>query len=119
MAMVVFLLVGIVQAQAQSTAPNKNIESLGVPPIPSSIAGEVRPYSGVYGLPIAGWNPIKREIWLKGLSSVTWISRVTSPGATPETSSIYIRTSRIYDIYFQPQGEYLADTRDANGDDQV
>ncbi|HSS21231.1 MAG TPA: prolyl oligopeptidase family serine peptidase [Pyrinomonadaceae bacterium] len=115
--MVVFLVVGLAQAQAQSNAPSKDIESLGVPPIPSSIAGDVRPYAGIYGLPIAGWNPTKREIWLKGLSSVTWISRVASPGATPETSSIYIRTSGIYDIYFQPQGEYLAYTRDANGDE--
>jgi len=115
--MVVFLLVGVVQAQAQSTAPSKNIEVFGVPPIPSSIANEVKPYAGIYGLPLAGWNPARREIWLKGLSSVTWISRVSTPGATPETSSIYIRSAGIYDIYFQPQGEYSAYTRDANGDE--
>ena len=102
---------------AQSSSPNKNLEVLGVPPIPSSIAGEVQPYTGIYGLPIAGWNPAKREIWLKGLSSVTWISRVTSPGATSETSSINIQSNGIYDIYFQPQGEYLAYTRDANGNE--
>jgi dipeptidyl aminopeptidase/acylaminoacyl peptidase len=117
MLMVVFLLVGIVQAQSQSTAPSKNIEALGVPPIPSSIAGQVQPYTGIYGLPVAGWNPAKREIWLKGLSSVTWISRVSSPGATAETSTIYIQSSGIYDLYFQPQGEYLAYTRDANGNE--
>lgn len=103
--------------QAQSNSPTKNIEVLGVPPIPSSIAREVQPYTGIYGLPVAGWNPAKREIWLKGLSRVTWISRVASPGATPETSSIYIQSNGIYDIYFQPQGEYLAYTRDANGNE--
>lgn len=112
---VVFLLVG--QAQAQSTAPSKSIESLGVPPIPASLAREIQPYNSPYGLPVAGWNPLKREIWLKGLSSVTWISRVASPGATPETSAIYIQSSGIYDIYFQPQGKYLAYTRDANGNE--
>jgi hypothetical protein len=70
---VVFLLVG--QAQAQSTAPCKSIiESLDVPPIPASLAREIQPYNSPYGLPVAGWNPLNREIWLKGLSSVTWIS---------------------------------------------
>jgi dipeptidyl aminopeptidase/acylaminoacyl peptidase len=117
MLMVVFLLVGLIQAQAQSTAPSKSIESLGVPPIPASLAREIQPYNSPYGLPVAGWNPLKREIWLKGLSSVTWISRVASPGATPETSAIYIQSSGIYDIYFQPQGKYLAYTRDANGNE--
>src|ERR1043166_5401722 len=73
-----------------------NIEGFGVPPIPSSLANEVQPYAGIYGLPVAGWNPTKREIWLKGLSSVTWISKVKSPSASPETSSIYIQSPGIY-----------------------
>ncbi len=115
MLMVVVLLVGLVQAQ--STAPSKSIESLGVPPIPTSLAREIQPYNSPYGLPVAGWNPLKREIWLKGLSSVTWVTVVASPGATPETSAIYIQSSGIYDIYFQPQGKYLAYTRDANGNE--
>jgi dipeptidyl aminopeptidase/acylaminoacyl peptidase len=107
----------IVQAQTQFTTPGKNLVVSGVPPIPSSIVREVEPYTGIYGLPLAGWNPTKREIWLKGMSSVTWVSRVTNPGARPETSSIYIQAPDIYDIYFQPQGEYLAYTRDTNGDE--
>ena len=103
--------------KAQSTDPGKNIESLGVPPIPASLAREIQPYNSIYGLSLAGWNPAKREIWLKGLSSVTWISRVASPGASPETSSIYIQSGGIYDIYFQPQNKYLAYTRDAAGNE--
>jgi dipeptidyl aminopeptidase/acylaminoacyl peptidase len=103
---------------AQGTLdPNKNLDTIGVPPIPASLAREVEPYNNIYGLPLAGWNPAKREIWLKGLSSVTWISRVPKPGATPETSSIYIKSTGIYDIYFQPQGKYLVYTRDANGNE--
>ena len=50
-AILLALLLVAVPVQAQSTAPNKIIESSGIPPIPSSIVGEVRPYSGVYGLP--------------------------------------------------------------------
>lgn len=97
-------------------APGKNIEAVGVPPIPASLAKDVEPYKGQYGLPLAGWNPTRREVWLKGLSSVTWISRVITPGFIPIPST-YIREGGIYDIYFQPQGKYLAYTRDAAGNE--
>jgi dipeptidyl aminopeptidase/acylaminoacyl peptidase len=112
------LLAGIPAIWAQgSLGPNKNLEAIGVPPIPASLAKEIQPYNNIYGLPLAGWNPLKHEIWLKGLSTATWISRVPVPGATPETSSIYIQSNGIYDLYFQPQGKYLAYTRDANGNE--
>jgi dipeptidyl aminopeptidase/acylaminoacyl peptidase len=118
LALLLACLVGAsVPAQSGQFSPSKNIEAVGVPPIPASLVREIQPYNSPYGLPVAGWNPLKREIWLKGLSSVTWISRVASPGAAPETSAIYIQSSGIYDIYFQPQGKYLAYTRDANGNE--
>lgn len=107
----------VVQAQDQIISPGKNIEASGVPPIPSSLAREVQPYTSIYGLPLAGWSPTGKEIWLKGLSSVTWISRVANPGATPETTSIYIQSNGIYDLYFQPQSKYLAYIRDAAGNE--
>jgi dipeptidyl aminopeptidase/acylaminoacyl peptidase len=109
---------GLPAIRAQgSLISNSNIEAIGVPPIPASLAREVQPYNSIYGLPLAGWNPAKREIWLKGLSSVTWIARVASPGSTPETSSIYIQSGGIYDVYFQPKNKYLAYTRDENGNE--
>src|SRR5439155_16327427 len=49
-------------------------------------------------------------------SSLTWISRVSSPGTIPQTS-IYIQSNGVYDVYFQPQGKYLAYTRDAEGNE--
>jgi dipeptidyl aminopeptidase/acylaminoacyl peptidase len=104
-------------AQVQGIAPAKNLEAVGVPPVPASFAKEVEPYKGIYGLPLAGWNPARREVWLKGLSSVTWVSRVISPGVRPIPSSIYIQAGGIYDIYFQSQGKYLAYTRDAAGNE--
>ena len=104
-------------AQGGVIAPSKNLEVVGVPPIPSKLAHDVRPHASIYGLPLARWNPVRREIWLKGLSSVSWISEVTSPKAAPQTSSIYIQSAGIYDFYFQPEHRYLAYTRDANGDE--
>jgi dipeptidyl aminopeptidase/acylaminoacyl peptidase len=116
--MLLFMSVGGAHAQSDFLSPGKNLETIGVPPIPSSLAREVDPYRGGFGLPLAGWNPKEREIWLKGLSSVAWVSRVKAPGAAPETSSIYIQSNGIYDLYFQSQNKYLAYTRDANGDEQ-
>jgi dipeptidyl aminopeptidase/acylaminoacyl peptidase len=118
LALACVLAVGSCTALAQTNVitPGKNIEAVGVPPIPSSLAKELDPYKGQYGLPLAGWNPSKREVWLKGVSSVTWVSRVLSP-AFPPLPSFYIRESGIYDIYFQAQGKYLAYTRDAAGNE--
>jgi dipeptidyl aminopeptidase/acylaminoacyl peptidase len=105
-------------AVAQSVLQvDKNLEVLGVPPVPAALASEVAPYTQIYGLSLAGWDPQKREIWLKGLSSATWISKVKSPKASPETSSIYIQTPGIYDVYFQPQYKYVAYTKDTDGDE--
>ncbi|HEY6243455.1 MAG TPA: prolyl oligopeptidase family serine peptidase [Pyrinomonadaceae bacterium] len=104
-------------AQSQYLSRPSHIETTGVPPIPATLVQQFQPYTQQYGLPLAGWNPAKHELWLKGLSSVTWISRVASPGAPQEISSIYLQESGIYDLYLQPQGKYLAYTRDANGDE--
>ena len=115
---VALMLTGVLLSRAQSfVAVDKNLEVLGVPPVPASLVAEVAPYTQMYGLPLAGWDPVKREIWLKGLSSATWISKVKEPGASPETSTIYIQSPGIYDIYFQPQYKYLAYTKDTDGNE--
>src|SRR6266404_9375342 len=106
-----------VLAQGEFSTPNQNLEVIGVPPIPAALARQVAPYLNIYGLPLADWDPDKREIWLKGLSSVSWVSHVTSPGARPSPSSIYIQVSGIYDLYRQPQSKYLAYTRDSGGNE--
>jgi len=112
------MLTAVLFSKAQSfVTVDKNLEVLGVPPVPASLVAEVAPYTQMYGLPLAGWDPAKREIWLKGLSSATWISKVKEPGANPETSTIYIQSPGIYDIYFQPQYKYLAYTKDTNGNE--
>ena len=117
--MIVVMLVALTPVcRAQGSAVPDDIESVGVPPIPSSLPREVAPYTGIYGLPMAGWDFERSQILLKGLSSVTWISRVSSPGAAPQTSPIYIQSNGIYDVYFQPQGKYLSYTRDADGNEK-
>lgn len=113
------LALGHLTASAQTTEsikPGDNLIAYGIPPVPASLAREVQPYMGIYGLPLAGWDPVKREVWLKGLSSVTWISTITSPGAEPKIGT-YLQAGGIYDVYYQPQGKYISYTRDNDGNE--
>src|SRR4051812_37873536 len=85
--MPLLLVIGPLRASAQATEtikPNDNLVIVGIPPVPASLANEVKPYLGIYGLPLAGWDTTKREIQLKGLSSVTWLSNIETPGASPK-----------------------------------
>jgi dipeptidyl aminopeptidase/acylaminoacyl peptidase len=107
----------IASAQEDVVAPNENLEIIGIPKIPSSLARQVKRYSGVYGLPLAGWHPNKKEVWLKGISNVGWISRIETPGGTQKTW-LYLQASGIYDIYFRPQADYLVYNRDEKGDEE-
>ncbi|MBS1808816.1 MAG: S9 family peptidase [Acidobacteria bacterium] len=101
---------------SEEIAPNPNLEVLGIPRIPASLAQQVKRYSGAYGLPLAGWDREKHVPLLKGMSSVAWVSRVNAPGAAPQTW-LYLRESNIYDFYWQPQGKYLVYNRDVNGNE--
>jgi protease II len=105
-----------VPAPSEEIAPNANLEVLGIPRIPASLAQGVKRYSGAYGLPLAGWDHEKRAPLLKGMSSVAWVSRIAAPGAAPQTW-LYLRESGIYDFYWQPQGKSLVYNRDVNGNE--
>jgi hypothetical protein len=89
--------------QQDEIVPGANLEVYGIPNPPGSLAQAVKHYTNAYGLPLAGWDPVKREVWLKGISSATWISRVNAPGAVPVVTG-YIQNPGIYDVYVQPQG---------------
>ena len=110
-------LSGVAAQTSDIIPPGPNLEVHGVPPIPVALAQSIAPFQGWYGLPLAGWHPSKKELWLKGLSSVAWISRVSKPGEAAQVTPIYIQEDGIYDLYFQPQGRYLAYTRDAKGNE--
>jgi dipeptidyl aminopeptidase/acylaminoacyl peptidase len=103
-------------AQSAEIAPGDNLEVVGVPKIPKSLAQQVKRYTGAYGLPLAGWDIVKREVWLKGLSTVAWLTRIENPGSEPKMW-IYMREGGVYDIYFQPQSKYFLFNKDTNGDE--
>lgn len=118
------LMVGlpIVALQAASAqgeiAPGPNLVTEGIPKIPASLARTVQPYTtNAYGLPVAGWDATKREIWIKDLKSdSTVVYRIGAPdGATQPVLNI---PTGAYDIYYQPQGKHLVYNRDTNGNEQ-
>jgi dipeptidyl aminopeptidase/acylaminoacyl peptidase len=103
-------------AQGDQIAPGDNLVTQGIPKIPSSIAQTVRRYTSAYGLPLAGWDPSKREIWLKNLTSDSAsVFRVGEPGGARQPT-LYI-PSGAYDLYYQPQGSYLIYNKDTDGNE--
>lgn len=65
------LCLRIASAQNDEIAPNANLEIIGIPKVPTSLAQQVKRYTGAYGLPLAGWHPEKKELWIKGISSAS------------------------------------------------
>lgn len=105
-----------VSAQSDSITPPEGIETQGIPKIPASLAQQLKRYTGAYGLPLAGWHPTKRELWLKGISSATWVSSIESPEGAQKVW-LYLRFGGVYDVYFQPQAKHLIYNRDTDGDE--
>jgi dipeptidyl aminopeptidase/acylaminoacyl peptidase len=107
---------GTALAQDDAVKPPEGIEAQGIPKVPTELAQQVKRYTGAYGLPLAGWHPDKRELWVKGISSASWVARIEAPEAAQKTW-IYLRFGGIYDVYFQPQAKYLIYNRDTDGDE--
>lgn len=104
-------------AQTEMVAPGENLETTGIPPIPATLAQTVKRYTNAYGLPLTGWDPVKREVWLKNLAgSSTFLYGVETPGSTAKPSA-YIPVGGVYDVYFAPKGKHLVYNRDANGNE--
>ena len=115
--MVLALVVNARATSAQtSIMPGENMETVGIPGIPSALARTVQSYTTGYGLPLAGWDPTKREVWLKNLTSdSTLVFRVGEPGGA--TQPVLYLPVGVYDLYYQPQGHYLIYNQDTNGNE--
>jgi Tol biopolymer transport system component len=107
-----------VSAQTDEIAPGANLLTDGIPKIPASLARVAQRYTtNAYGLPVAGWNASRPEIWIKDLKSdSTVVYRVESPGGA--THPVLTIPNGVYDIYYQPQRKYLVYNRDTNGNEQ-
>jgi dipeptidyl aminopeptidase/acylaminoacyl peptidase len=104
-------------AQNDEIVPGSNLVVEGIPKIPATLAQKVNRYRNGYGYPVAGWDPSKRELWLKILASTgTWVSRIDTPGSIPKPL-LSFPVGGVYDLYYQPQGKYLVYNKDTGGNE--
>jgi len=96
--------------------PNETLASDDLPKVPASLAREVAPYTKLSAYSLAGWDPVKRELWTKSLTSnSSSVFRVSSPGDSLERE-LLIPTG-VYDIYFEPRGRSLVYVKDNGGNE--
>ena len=81
----VFALTCPEQAPASSPAdvivPNENLVADGIPPIPASLAEEVRRYSEFRSASLADWHPTRREMLIvTRFAEAPQMHRVAAPG---------------------------------------
>ncbi|HKZ01586.1 MAG TPA: prolyl oligopeptidase family serine peptidase, partial [Pyrinomonadaceae bacterium] len=103
-------------AQSEVLVPNENLAADGLPPVPTSLARQIDPYTKLSAYSLASWHPVRRELWTKSLASnSSSVLRVQAPGDIPELQ-ILIPTG-IYDIYFEPHGKSLVYVKDTDGNE--
>ena len=56
-------------AATGSIAPNANLVTQGIPPIPASIAEQVAKYTNFRGHRFVGWHPLQREMLVSYLQA--------------------------------------------------
>jgi len=106
-----------VLAQSDVITPPKDMVVEGIPPVPAALQKKLDLYTGSYSYPLAGWHPSKREIWIKGFTSeAIFIAAFEAPGNDPKTLK-EIPAGNVYDVYFQPQGNYIVYNKDVSGDE--
>ncbi len=95
----------------------KDLVVEGVPKIPAALAKTVKRYTSIYGVPLAGWDSVKREVMLKGIGTTeAWISRLEAPDSPPKVIT-RIKAGSVYDLYRQPQGKYIVYNNDTEGNE--
>jgi dipeptidyl aminopeptidase/acylaminoacyl peptidase len=71
----------------ETLAPNANLVSQGIPPVPMSLVNGVAKYTDFRGHTFADWHPTRREMLVahrKAGANTAQLFRLSSPGAEPE-----------------------------------
>ncbi len=119
LALLASLLLGTAAA-AQTPAvitPGDNLVVEGVPPIPRSLAADVRRYTESRAAGLADWHPVRRELLIATrFGNTTQIHRVAAPlGAR---SQLTFFDEPVGNASYEPrQGSYFLFTRDVGGNE--
>jgi dipeptidyl aminopeptidase/acylaminoacyl peptidase len=104
-------------AQEEVLHPGENLVTEGLPPIPASVADEVRRYTEFRSASLADWHPISREILISTrFANTTQIHRVRQPGGARTQLTFF--GEPVGAATYEPQaGRYFLFGRDAGGNE--
>lgn len=110
------LLICLYVQSTLAQGSNDSTESDTLPKIPSSLIREVGPYTSMSSYGLAGWNPSKRELWAKAItSSYLGIAKVGAPGDSPQVDAVF--PANTYDVYYSPNGKSAVYVKDSDGNE--
>ena len=104
--------------QQPATVPiPQNLVAEGIPPIPASLAEEVRPYSEYRSAWLADWHPARSEMLIvTRFANTPQIHRVQHPGGARTQLTFF--DEPITDASYEPRtGKYFLFTKDVGGDE--
>jgi dipeptidyl aminopeptidase/acylaminoacyl peptidase len=104
-------------AQTKVLHPGENLVTEGLPPIPASVADEVRRYTEFRFASLADWHPIAREILISTrFANTAQIHRVRQPGGARTQLTFF--SEPVGAATYEPQaGRYFLFGRDAGGNE--
>jgi len=96
-------------------APNENLASEGVPPVPGSLAASVERYGNYRGASLVSWNPERREMLISTrFADVPEIHLVKMPGG--DRSQLTFYADPVTEAHFNPQKSgYFVFSKDVGG----
>ena len=110
------LLICLYVQSTLAQGSNDSTESDTLPKVPSSLIREVGPYTSMSSYGLAGWNPSKRELWAKAItSSYLGIAKVGAPGDSPQVDAVF--PANTYDVYYSPNGKSAVYVEDSDGNE--
>ncbi len=118
--MSLLILGGLPTATGQTTrevAPSPNLVVQGIPPIPASLARDVRRYTEYRFASLADWHPVARELLITTrFANTVQVHRVKSPGGARTQLTFF--DEPVGEAHYEPQaGWYFLFTRDTGGDE--
>ena len=105
-------------AQAPTTiAPTANLVVDGIPPIPASLAEEVRRYTESRSATFADWHPLRQELLIATrFGNAAQIHRVKAPGGARTQLTFF--NEPVTTASFEPkEGRYIVFAKDVGGNE--
>jgi dipeptidyl aminopeptidase/acylaminoacyl peptidase len=109
------LLTCLTLAQNQAVAPNENLVTEGIPPVPASLASSVERYNNFRFASFNDWNPTRREMLIgTRFADTTQVHQVKMPDGARTQLTFY--PEPVSGALFQPtQGNFFVFSKDVGG----